>query len=85
MTTINKTLLQIAKEKTSSKKTKYAFSKESLELAVATLKGEITVRQAAEVLGMPHPGQITHWIPTMLRAGVTKGLIEIKWLKQHQK
>lgn len=72
-----KTKLEQAKEMVSRTKTP---DKEELEVILAYLKGEITVRQAASVMSIGSAGSLTHRVSSVLHWGLKEKHIKIELL-----
>ena len=47
-------------------------------LAVAYLRGEITIRSYATAMDFQNPGQASHRVGAVIRYGLEKGLLDIK-------
>ncbi len=52
---------------------------EHIELVVAFLRDEVTVRGVAMAMNLASPGQVTHRIPHILRVGLQNGWIKIEF------
>lgn len=71
---MGETLLQKAKKTSSTTK---PIDKEELEVIIAYLNGEITVRQAVSVLKLRGVGNFSHRIGPVLRFGLINKLFAI--------
>lgn len=72
-----KTLLEIAKGVSVGRARVLTPTEEELDVVVAYLKGEVTVRQACAVLGMLGPGSFTHRTTAVLHWGLENKLIKL--------
>ena len=78
---MKKSLLELAKEIKIKPNRLRNSSKEEVELVLAHLNGEITIRQAAKALNVENPGNVSQLIPAILRYGLVNNLIDIVWKK----
>ncbi len=60
-----------------SLRTKTPYSKEELELVIAFLEGDVSLRQYGTVMGLTNPGSATHRISALLKHAYTKKWITI--------
>jgi hypothetical protein len=53
-------------------------TRDELEVIIAYLKGEITIRAYAVALGIKNPGNASHRVGPVLRFGIEQGFLELK-------
>jgi hypothetical protein len=72
-------LLKKAKAvKVGDRKTKTIITKDHVELVLAYLTGDITIKAMGIALDKKNPGNSTHFVPKMLKVGIQKGWLEVK-------
>lgn len=74
------TLLDKAKELGGSRQNRIPVTKEEVEVIVAYLNGEISVRQYGHAIGIKDPGRATHRISSAMYQAVKAGWIKIQVL-----
>lgn len=86
---MNKTLLDIAKEKKPhSKSRSVEYSREQLELSIAYIHGEITMNQFIHAFSVLNPelkmngGSVLYKITTILKRGIIQGDLEKLKMKE---
>jgi len=56
------------------------YTKDELEVCIAYLEGQITIRQYAAAIDMKSPGQLTHRLSGLIRWGIQEGHVKIQGL-----